>query len=510
MTLNPTTNNATSQWKIWVIAAVLLSPFLIFFDTARSIVSIWNSSETFAHGYIIFPISLWLIWQRRKNLARMPAVPFWPALLLLAACGFGWLLAVLGDVQVVRQYAFVAMLPLAVLALLGWRISWVLAFPLLYLFLAVPFGDIFINPLIEFTADFTVAALQASGIPVLRNGTSFDIPSGSWSVVVACSGVRYLISSFTLGCLFAYLTYRSRWRQVLFILLSIIVPIIANGLRAYMIVMIGHYSGMTLAVGVDHLIYGWLFFGVVMFLMFWIGSFWREDQDTPQAIETINLAPASAPASTARMLAIAVGTVACIGLWPLLANYIAGAGINPAPAKLSGFQSNWQTTQPFTQWKAKFSPANAELLEFVQRDAQQVAISVRYYRNQQQGAGLISSSNLLVPDEDPVWRRTGSSVRNETIANRQLVVRESRLHSAGGSLLIWNWYWIDGKFTVNDYVGKLLQAKEKLLLRGDDGASMMVYAPYAENPDEARAALRNFLSGNLTSLEATLAANKKL
>ena len=63
---------------------------------------------------------------------------------------------------------------------------------------------------------------------------------------------------------------------MLFVALSVIVPIIANGMRAYMIVMIAHLSDMKLALGVDHLIYGWVFFGIVMLLLFWIGSFWRE------------------------------------------------------------------------------------------------------------------------------------------------------------------------------------------------------------------------------------------
>ena len=85
------------------IAAALLAPVLIYFDTARSIVSIWNNSDTFAHGYIILPISLWLIWRRRQTLALMSPTPYWPALLLLTACGFGWLLAELGGVQVARQ-----------------------------------------------------------------------------------------------------------------------------------------------------------------------------------------------------------------------------------------------------------------------------------------------------------------------------------------------------------------------------------------------------------------------
>ena len=492
------------------IAAALLAPVLIYFDTARSIVSIWNNSDTFAHGYIILPISLWLIWRRRQTLALMSPTPYWPALLLLTACGFGWLLAELGGVQVARQYAFAAMIPVAAIAVLGLRLSWSMAFPLFFLLLAVPFGEVFIEPLIGFTADFTVAALQATGIPVWRSGTSFEIPSGSWSVVEACSGVRYLISSVTLGSLYAYLTYRSRVRQAAFVILSIIVPIIANGLRAYMIVMIGHLSGMQLAVGVDHLIYGWVFFGLVMFLMFWIGSFWREDlletpaPTTPHNAETINRST-----TASRVLAAAIGTVACLAVWPIYGRYIERAGVNPRTAELTAFHAHWQNAVPFTNWKPHFFPANAELYRFFQRDMQQVGVSVMYYRNQQRGAELITSSNRLVADHDPMWHRLGTSTHVETIANRSLAVRETEIQGVSGSILVWSWYWTGGKFTASDYVGKILQTKEKFLVRGDDSASLMVFAPYAENPNEARSALHDFLAENLPSLEATLVSNKK-
>ena len=202
------------SWKALAIVCALLAPFLVYFTTAASIVVIWNSSETFAHGYIILPISVWLIWRRRSILMQLTPQPCWIALIALAGCGFGWLLAELADVQVARQYMFVTMIPLIVIVVLGWRIAWSMAFPLFFLVLAVPFGDVFLAPLINFTADFTVAAVQFTGIPVLREGTTFTLPSGNWSVVEACSGLRYLISSFTLGCLYAYLTYQSPKRRL--------------------------------------------------------------------------------------------------------------------------------------------------------------------------------------------------------------------------------------------------------------------------------------------------------
>ncbi|MDO8651009.1 MAG: exosortase A [Undibacterium sp.] len=493
-------------WKGFAIASALLAPFLVYFATAQSIVSIWNQSETFTHGYIILPISLWLIWKRRELILQMSPQPCWPALLALAGCGFGWLLAELADVQVVRQYMFVSMIPLSVIVVLGWRIAWAMAFPLFFLMLAVPFGEVFIAPLIDFTADFTITALQFTGIPVLREGSSFTIPSGSWSVVEACSGLRYLISSFTLGCLYAYLTYRSAWRRLLFILFSIIVPILANGMRAYMIVMIGHLSGMTLAVGVDHLIYGWLFFGLVMFFMFWVGSFWREAPENPNQPANIAVAQASAPVSSIFMATLSV--LLCISLWPAYAAYVNRSDINTAPVQISHFQSNWPEIPAFTSWKTDLSPAYAELDRSYQKNSSMFGMHIGYYRNQTRSAGLIGAANRLVNDKHE-WLLTSSTVRTETLGGRHIALQESRIKGLTGSILVWQWYWIDGTFMVNPYEGKLRQAKEKLLMRGDDGANLIFYAPYEENPDQARVILRDFLSSHLASLESTLNQSKK-
>lgn len=511
MLLTETRAAPRDMLKTLAIALAVLAPFIIYAATARSIVAIWNSSETFAHGYIILPISLWLIWKRRDVLARMAPTPYWPALISLAVCGFGWLLAEMGDVQVVRQYAFAAMLPLTVVVVCGLRISWAIAFPLAFVLLAVPFGEIFIDPLINVTADFTVWALQMTGIPVLRDGSNFSIPSGNWSVVEACSGVRYLIASFTLGWLYAYLTYRSRKRQLLFILLSIIVPIAANGARAYMIVMIGHLSGMALATGVDHIIYGWLFFGLVMFIMFWLGGRWREDISAADAADTAAVRHDGKPApSSGQVAAAAVAVIACLAFWPFYASFSLRANASQTPASLESFKPAWDTSSPFTTWTPQMNKAAATLSQTYAKDGEQVGLSVRYHRNQTQGAGLISSTNQLVGDsESDPWRRTGSAARIEQIGSRQLQVRETRLRGPDGALVVWQWYWIDGGFTANDYLGKLLQAKERLLMRGDDGAGIMVFAHYDENPETARAALRSFLAAQLPSLESTLAANRR-
>ncbi|OWW23051.1 exosortase A [Noviherbaspirillum denitrificans] len=498
--------DATGTWKAAAIALAVLAPFFVYFQTVESIVEIWNKSDTFAHGYIILPISLWLIWRRRQTLPLHAARPWWPGLLLLAGCGCGWLLAELAAVQVVKQYAFVSMIPLICLTVLGPRMAWAMAFPLLFLLLAVPFGEVLIEPLIGVTADFTVAALQMSGIPVLRNGSHFEIPTGSWAVVEACSGVRYLISSFTLGCLYAYLNYHSRLRRTLFILLSIGAPIVANGLRAYMIVMLGHLSGMTLAVGVDHLIYGWVFFGIVMFAMFWIGSFWREEmQATPGAAEATT-GPSEAGAAVPMFVAATGAAIAVVAVWPVYARYIEQAAPRVAAVLPETMAATWKERTPFTQWTPRFSKPSAEFTRYFERDGKQVGLSLLYYREARRDSQLISSINRMVGEKDAGMRQVASAGQVETFGGRTLKIREATIEIAGNPIIVWHWYWIDGTHTASDYAGKLLLARERLLMRGGDGASVIVFAPYSQNAAEARGALRSFLSENIGAIEKTLAS----
>ena len=86
---------------------------------------------------------------------------------------------------------------------MGLEVARTIAFPLAFTLMAVPIGEFLLPNLMNQTADFTVAALRLTGVPVYREGLYFTVPTGRWSVVEACSGLRYLIASLTLGLLFA-------------------------------------------------------------------------------------------------------------------------------------------------------------------------------------------------------------------------------------------------------------------------------------------------------------------
>lgn len=494
---------------VLVIALVWLGVW--FAATGRAMVDTWAHTETYAHGFVVAPISLWLVWRMRERLGRMTPRPSWPAIVLLAAAGFGWLLGQFGAVNVLAQASFVAMLVLTVPAIVGVRIARALMFPLGFLFFAVPIGDFLLPTLMERTADFTVAALRLSGVPVYREGMLMVIPTGRWSVVEACSGVRYLIASLMVGTLFAYLNYKAMWRRWVFVCVSILVPIIANWVRAYMIVMLGHLSNNRIATGVDHLVYGWVFFGIVMLVMFWIGARWKES-----ARPVRDPAPAAADASDAARVPVAPqpavfwmalpALVVATLVWPLMES-AAGRGIRHsapvlATVEVPGWQHAGGDDVPFVP---QFRDPSAALRETLQRGDAVVGLYVAYYRDQDARHKLVSSENVLVHSEDATWRATARSARRVVIAGAPHEIVATQLRGPHEQpLTAWQWYWIDGTITASDAYAKALTAWSRLRGRGDDSAAVILYVADAD-PGRAAATLQAFTRDAWPAIAGVLA-----
>ena len=479
-----------SRWLLpaGVTVGVLLILAAAFWPTVYSMIEIWERSETFTHGYLIFPISAWLLWRNRAELAQVQPRPDLRGLILLAAAGAGWLLADAGSVNVVAQYAFICMLIATVWTLLGWTFVWAAFFPLMFLFFAVPVGEFLIEPLMGVTADFTVAMLQFTGIPVYREGTFFSIPSGDWSVVEGCSGLRYLIASVTLGVLYAYLTYRSWKRRLLFSIAAIIVPVFANSGRAYMIVMIAHLSDMKLALGVDHYIYGWVFFGIVMLLLFWIGSFWRED-DQPAPIQPQAVAASSGIGRARPILPVAVAVLVVAGLWPAYAGWLAARPLPAMPEMQVEPQGGWQPAAAFTTWVPHWIGADRQLRQPYEQAGRRVMLELNYYATQRQDAELINSQNFMIRQKDPLWSNVGETHASVEIGGQPRQVRQARLRGSDGQrLLVWQWNLINQQPTVNDHKAKLVLALDRVRMKRDDGLSVLIATPYEDTEIETAAA----------------------
>ncbi len=448
-------------------------------DTALAMVAIWARADTYAHAFVVPPISLWLIWRKRHELALLrPEPTFLLVFPVLVTTAF-WLMGELAAVNALTQFTFVLILLLAIVSILGLRISHRIAFPLGFLLFCVPVGDFMVPTLMEWTAWFTVLALRVTGIPAYQEGMQFIIPSGKWSVVEACSGIRYVIASVTVGTLFAYLNYVSLRRRLIFIGISAIVPVIANWLRAYIIVMLGHLSGNKVAAGVDHLIYGWLFFGIVIAIMFIIGARWSEvpPATKPVPMRQVNIHPPT-PAGNTWLVTVGIALVAAAG--PLGFVAIDGNERSAAPrlARLA-LPAGWSEAEPFTNWKPAYPSASVERQATYTQDEKTVGLYVGYYRNQDYQRKLVTSTNVLVASNDPAWLVVSGEREKVTLDGMPLGVRTAellRMDATSQRLVVWQWYWIDGKPTASDIEAKLLTAIARLRGRGDDSAVIILYA----------------------------------
>jgi exosortase A len=486
------------------VSVALALILVIYRETAMAMVEIWTRSETFTHGFLVAPISLWLIWRIRSSLALVtPRTNVW-ALLALAGTGFVWLLGELATVSVLSQFALVTMLVLAVPAVLGLPLARRIAFPLAFLYFAVPFGEFAMPKMMEWTANVTVLGLRLSGIPVYREGLQFVIPSGNWSVVEACSGVRYLIASLTVGTLFAYLSYHSLRRRLIFVGVAFVVPLIANWMRAYIIVMLGHLSGNKLAAGVDHLIYGWLFFGIVIMAMFWIGSRWREDE-LPPAPELTTGTSAGVNVNSSPLV-IASIFVILAAIWPL-AQWKIEQNMPPQVSQIEspGLIAGWPAAQTaFADWSPVFNKTSASLQSTFQSEGRTVGLYLGYYRNQDYNRKMVSSNNVLVRSNDLQWSRVASGSRQITVGQQSISVHAAELRSADSSrIVVWQWYWVNGYLTASDAKAKAYTALARLTGQGDDSAVIIVYAP-KEQAGGGEAAMEAFMRAASPEIERVL------
>jgi len=482
----------------WVAAGLAFVAIVaMHWRTVADMAAIWYRSETFAHGFLVLPISLWLVWRERAVLAKLAARPWPPALIGVAGAGVLWLLSDLASVASPAQFAVVFMLQFAMLAVLGLDATKAILFPLAFLLFAVPAGEFLVPKLMDFTADVTILALRGTGVPVYREGNHFMIPTGSWSVVAACSGIRYLIASMMAGSLFAYLTYRTAWRRVAFFAVAIAVPIVANWLRAYLIVMIGHLSGNRYAAGVDHLIYGWVFFGVVIAIMFWIGSFWREDAtptDTAGPVARATGGEPSTPGTPRRFAAAALAAAVAAGLWVPVGHWI-DASANPAPPGPLAVapENGWRAVEGGSPaWRPRFVGPRAEHERTFTKDGREVGLYIAYYSHQTQGRELVNSENVLVYGDDRTWKQVGSGAGVLPWADRRIDVKRAELRGGSERLAVAQWYWIGGRYTASDTFAKVLLALAKLSGRDDDSAALVIYTPQGDLPKSSDATLERF------------------
>ena len=301
------------------LAAAGLALVLACLGAWQAMAHQWWNIDTYNHLLLVPLISAWLVALKEEELARLRPQPFLPGLLGVAAGLALWRVGEGAGINLVAQAGAVGALQAAAVTVIGLRASIVLALPIAFAAFLVPFGDEIIAPLQAITAEIAIALTRASGIPARIEGIHIDTPAGLFIVAEACSGVKFLIAMVTLGVLVCATRF-NRWRtRAGFMAACVIVPILANGVRAWATIYVAQFVGAEKATGFDHIVYGWVFFAIVIAVL--LGAAWRFVEREPEEygwtlaeierwgwvrrLEVSGFAPGSAAAAIIALAAIA-------------------------------------------------------------------------------------------------------------------------------------------------------------------------------------------------------------
>lgn len=259
-----------------VVAGSFLAAYL---PTVKSLIDGPWQTEQEGHGPLIIAAALWLVWQSRKKLQSTPLSPAlvagWTVLLFGLALMF---LARTQGVLTVEVFSAIPVVIGCVLLLAGWTVLRVLAFPIFFLFFAVPMPDWLIDaatvPLKVFISDAVTQGLYEMGYPVAQNGVMIMIGSYQLMVKDACSGMNSIFALSAIGVFYVY-AFRSDAKVRGVLLLAAIVPItiVANFIRVLALVLIAYYGGTDAVEGIFHDLTGIGLFIVAVALMFLFDGF---------------------------------------------------------------------------------------------------------------------------------------------------------------------------------------------------------------------------------------------
>ncbi len=495
----------TIKWNkdSWLIAgaaflSILILMVLVFQQTIVDTAMIWwDSSDTYVHGMFVVPAVIWMIWSQRGQFLSITPKPSYFGVIGLSVFALLWVICSLAGIAVGQQLSFFVMLAMLVITVFGLQISQKIWFSLLFIIFAVPMGEFLIPYLMNFTAWFSVTSLQITGIPVFWEGLSFEIPSGKFEVVKACSGIRYLIASTALGYFYAFLTYRSTFRRLCFIALAVTFPILANGLRAYGIVMIAHLSSMKHATGFDHIIYGWVWFGVVMLVMFWIGTFWREDREDKPKLVLEQTHKGEKPILDYKVIVTAVISVlvapAILYILINVKNVQPHKDISPVAAFKAGIAF---VGEPCNSVGMHYPLA--DMIEsgcFYYRDTTIGYYNAQYF-SQDPDREVITVTNKLYDFEKwkIVRQREGKIEVKGSFGVIPIKITETTIKNEQDYMLVWSWLKVGGKASSGKLRTKLNQVKSTIFDRRSDAIIEQLAVRVDSSADTSREILKSFVT----------------
>lgn len=254
----------------WLVLLALL--FYLFRGVLLGLFHRWWTDPTYSHGILVPAISLFFLFDRRKNLSEIAVGgSLWGAPALAAAiCLF--LAGRLGGMFFPQAVAFIAALAALALLVGGWAFLAATLFPIGYLIFMCPLPSGIYDPISAqlrlFASSVSTALLQMTGVAAVRTGNIIHLANATLSVEDACSGIRSLFGIAATATAFAFITPGGWIRKTFFVVSALPIAVLSNVLRVFGTGLLYEYVGTRFAEGFYHILEGWVFYAIALAALF--------------------------------------------------------------------------------------------------------------------------------------------------------------------------------------------------------------------------------------------------
>jgi exosortase D (VPLPA-CTERM-specific) len=502
------------RMMVLAAASVVIASLWLYWDGLSYMWNAWSESPEYSHAVIIPPVALFLVWQQKDRLERIPFEGSWWGVMLVLLGGGLLVLGQLATIYTVVQYAYLTTLIGLVLSFTGTRAFRLLAVPLLILVLIIPLPSFVLNNLSTklqlLSSQIGVWFIRLFNISVYVEGNVIDLGGYKLQVAEACNGLRYLFPLMTIGVLMAYFYKGALWKRVVLFLTTIPITILMNSLRIGTIgVMVEHW-GIGMAEGFLHEFQGWAVFMICTALL--LGEIAILNRIGHESGTWRQLFGVEMPASTPhdaihrqrrmpRQSLAAAGVLLC---------FVVTALLLPRPAEIIPSRASFtEFPMRLGGWIGRSDSLDGIYLDTLKLDdylladyaagASQVNLYVAYYDSQRKGEAVHSPRSCLPGGGWQFREFNQRSLPSATYGSEPLRVNRAVIELGNQREVVYYWFQQRGRIITNEFSVKWYLFWDAVTRHRTDGALVRISAMVPAGTAESEA------DRQLTGFAASLA-----
>jgi exosortase D (VPLPA-CTERM-specific) len=501
-----------SWGPIFMAATVVILSLWLFWDGLWVMGASWITNPEYSHCLLIPPVAIFLIWQQKDYLERMPFNGSWWGVILVLLGGGLLVLGQLGTIYTLVQYAYVVTLYGLVLSFTGARAFRVLAVPMLILAFMIPLPQFVLFNLSAklqlLSSELAAWFMRLFGISVFVEGNVIDLGGYKLQVAEACDGLRYLFPLMTLGFLMAYFYKGTLWKRVVLFLSSVPVTLLMNSWRIGTIGLMVEHWGIGMAEGFLHEFQGWMVFMLSAALL--LGEIVLLNRIGHEAGTWRQLFGVEFPAPTPRSAASRKRPVprTFLAAASVLLAFVITALVMPRPAEIAPSRASFvefpMTLSAWTGHRGSMEGIYLDqlklddylLADYVDDNGHPVNLYMSYYNSQRKGDAVHSPRACLPGGGWQLREFNQRTLPTVQINGQPLRVNRTLIELGNQRQLVYYWFQQRGRVITNEFAVKWYLFWDALTLHRTDGALVRIITalPPGSSEREADRQLTEFAS----------------